>query len=349
VKLIAEPWDIGPGGYQVGAFPPGWAEWNDRYRDTVRSYWKGDENKLADFAVRVSGSADLFNRRGRKPWASINLITSHDGFTLNDLVSYNDKHNHSNGEDNRDGHDTNYSWNHGIEGPSDDPSIVAVRQRQKRNLLGTLLLSQGTPMILAGDEFGRTQNGNNNAYCQDNELSWVDWEWDEHGAALIEFTKRMTALRRRYPVLRQSRFLSGEWNEDLGIKDATWLKTSGDEMRHEDWHNRADKCFGILLDGRAQTSGIRQRGSEATLLLITNAHHDVVLFRLPKAAGGRDWRRLIDTNQPEEDDDPDRPVLFKFGHQYQVTGRSLLLFALRQTRSQRQRPPEHSGPPRGPG
>jgi isoamylase len=190
-------------------------------------------------------------------------------------------------------------------------------------------------MILAGDEFGRTQNGNNNAYCQDNEVSWVDWKFDENAESLIEFTKRLTGLRRRYPVLRQSRFLSGIWNEELGLKDATWLTPAGEEMKEEDWHNPAAKCLGLLLDGRAQMSGIRQRGSEATLLLITNAYHDVVLFTLPKVSGGRDWRRLLDTNKPEEDDDPDRPVLYRFGQQYQVTGRSLLLLSLRQVRSRR--------------
>ena len=342
VKLIAEPWDVGPGGYQVGAFPPGWAEWNDRYRDTVRSYWKGDDGKLGDLAARLSGSSDLFNRRGRKPWATVNFVTAHDGFTLNDLVSYNDKHNEPNGEENRDGHDNNQSWNHGAEGTTDDQDIVALRERQKRNFLSTLLLSQGTPMILAGDEFGRTQNGNNNAYCQDNDVSWVDWQFDEQAESLIEFTKRLTALRRRYPVLRQSRFLSGIWNEELGLKDATWLTPAGQEMTADDWHNPAAKCLGILLDGRAQASGIRQRGSEATLLLITNAYHDVVPFILPKVAGGRDWRRLVDTNRPEEDDDPDRSVLCRFGQQYQVTGRSLLLFALRQVRARRNPVSDHA-------
>jgi isoamylase len=342
VKLIAEPWDVGPGGYQVGAFPPGWAEWNDRYRDTVRSYWKGDDGKLGDLAARLSGSSDLFNRRGRKPWATVNFVTAHDGFTLNDLVSYNDKHNEPNGEENRDGHDNNQSWNHGAEGTTDDQDIVALRERQKRNFLSTLLLSQGTPMILAGDEFGRTQNGNNNAYCQDNDVSWVGWQFDEQAESLIEFTKRLTALRRRYPVLRQSRFLSGIWNEELGLKDATWLTPAGQEMTADDWHNPAAKCLGILLDGRAQASGIRQRGSEATLLLITNAYHDVVPFILPKVAGGRDWRRLVDTNRPEEDDDPDRSVLCRFGQQYQVTGRSLLLFALRQVRARRNPVSDHA-------
>jgi glycogen operon protein len=219
VKLIAEPWDCGPGGYQVGGFPPGWAEWNDRYRDTVRSYWKGDDGVLPDLAKRIAASGDLFDRRGRKPWASVNFLTAHDGFTLNDLVSYNDKHNEANGEDNRDGSSNNHSWNHGAEGPTEDPAIIALRERQKRNMLATLLFSQGTPMLLGGDEFGRTQKGNNNAYCQDNEISWVNWQIGDDGQALTRFVERLTALRRRYPVLRQSRFLTAQWNEQHGVKD----------------------------------------------------------------------------------------------------------------------------------
>jgi glycogen operon protein len=332
VKLIAEPWDCGPGGYQVGRFQPGWAEWNDRYRDTMRSYWKGEDGKLADFAARISASADLFNHRGRKPWASVNFITAHDGFTLNDLVSYENKYNEANGEDNRDGASDNRSSNYGVEGPTDDPAIVELRERQKRNLLSTLLLSQGTPMILAGDEFGRTQRGNNNAYCQDNDISWVDWNHDDNAASLTRFVQRLTRLRRDYPVLRQSRFLSAVWNEELGVKDSTWLTPAGDEMTPQHWQDGAARCCGLLLDGRAQFSGIRKRGSEATLLLIVNAHHDVVVFTLPKAAGGRDWRRLVDTNLPEEDEEFDSAAMFKFGHRYEVTGRSLLLFHLRPAR-----------------
>jgi isoamylase len=335
VKLIAEPWDCGPGGYQVGGFSPGWAEWNDRYRDTARAFWKGDESTVAELASRITASADLFNRRGRKPWASVNFVTAHDGFTLNDLVSYNDKHNEANGEQNRDGHTDNRSWNHGAEGPTDDPSIIEQRERQKRNFLATLLLSQGTPMILAGDEFGRTQQGNNNAYCQDNNISWVHWQLDERGAALICFVERLTHLRREYAVLRQSRFLTAEWNAELGIKASTWLTPCGDEMTPEHWRDPQTKCFGLLLDGRAQPSGIPRRGSEATLLLVVNAHHDVVAFDLPEVVGGRDWRRLVDTNLPEEDDDPEDAVHFTFGHAYEATGRSLLLFLLRPERSRR--------------
>jgi isoamylase len=341
VKLITEPWDCGPGGYQVGAFPPGWAEWNDRFRDTVRSFWKGDEGRLADLATRLTASGDLFNRRGRKPWASVNFVTAHDGFTLNDVVSYDDKHNEANGEDNSDGSSDNRSWNHGVEGPTDDPAIIALRERQKRNMLATLLLAQGTPMVLGGDEFGRTQQGNNNGYCQDNAVSWADWNHDERGAALIRFVRHLAGLRRQYAVLRQSRFLSAQWNEEVGVKDSTWLDPTGGEIAAEQWQDPAARCVGLLLDGRAQASGIRRRGSEATLLLILNAHHDVVLFTLPQVTGGRDWLRLLDTNLPEEDQDqdPEDAVRLAFGHPYAVTGRSLLLFLLRPQRSPRPRPP----------
>jgi isoamylase len=336
VKLIAEPWDCGPGGYQVGGFPPGWAEWNDRFRDTVRGFWKGDEGVLPELASRISASADLFNRRGRKPWASVNFITAHDGFTLNDLVSYNDKHNEANGEDNRDGRSDNRSWNHGVEGPTDDPAIVELRERQKRNMLATLLLSQGTPMLLAGDEFGRTQQGNNNAYCQDNEISWINWNFEESGEALTRFVQRLTRLRREYAVLRQSRFLTAEWNEELGVKDLTWLTPSNEEMTPDHWHDARAKCVGMLLDGRVQVSGIPRRGSEATLLLVVNAHHDVVVFKLPEVAAGRDWLRLVDTNLPDEDDELEDAVRFAFGDEYDVTARSLVLFLLRPERRRRQ-------------
>ncbi len=329
VKLIAEPWDCGPGGYQVGGFPPGWAEWNDRFRDTVRAFWKGDEGMAAELATRLTASGDKFNRRGRKPWASVNFVTAHDGFTLHDLVSYNEKHNEANGEDNRDGHSHNLSWNHGAEGPTDDPEIRALRERQKRNMLATLLLSQGTPMILAGDEFGRTQHGNNNAYCQDNELNWVDWQGiGEEGRALAAFTRKLIALRQGFPVLRRGRFLSGAFNEELGVKDVTWLTPDGTEMDAEHWSDPNTRCFGMLLDGRAQATGIRRPASDATLLLVLNAHHDVVEFSLPEPPAGQRWLLLEDTNRPEVDE----PEPFEFGHPYMVTGRSLLLFVLRPER-----------------
>ena len=328
VKLIAEPWDIGPGGYQVGRFPPGWAEWNDKFRDTVRAYWKGDEGKLSDLAKRITGSGDLFNRRGRKPWASVNFITAHDGFTLQDLVSYNDKHNEANGEGNRDGHSNNHSSNYGVEGPTDDPDIVALRERLKRNLLATLLLSQGTPMLLAGDEFGRTQNGNNNTYCQDNELNWLDWPAVAAGGQeQIDFVRKLIALRKAYPILHRGRFLVGEYNEELDVKDATWFSPTAEEMTEEQWQDGHAKCFGIVLSGRAQPTGIRRRGDDATIMLVLNAHHDVVDFTLPSVAEGDSWHCLLDTNTPEEIQD--RP--HEFGEVYRVTGHSFLLFALART------------------
>jgi glycogen operon protein len=272
-------------------------------------------------------------------------VTAHDGFTLKDLVSCSEKHNEANGEDNRDGHSDNRSWNHGEEGPTDDPEIVDLRERQKRNILATLLLSQGTPMLLAGDEFGRTQQGNNNAYCQDNEISWINWDLDGRGDALVRFVERLTRIRREYAVLRQSRFLTAQWNDELGIKDSTWLTPTGEEMTSEHWEDPRARCIGLQLDGRAQPSGIPRRGSEATLLLVLNAHHDVVSFKLPEVAGGRDWRRLIDTNLPEEEDeDQEEPVRFPLGHCYEVTGRSLLLFLLRPERVDRRSGSELSIP-----
>jgi isoamylase len=333
VKLIAEPWDCGPGGYQVGRFPPGWAEWNDRYRDTVRSFWKGDDGVGADFATRITGSGDKFNHRGRRPWASVNFLTAHDGFTLNDLVSYNDKHNDGNGEGGKDGHSDNKSWNCGVEGPSDDAGIRELRERQKRNMLATLLFSQGTPMIVAGDEFGRTQQGNNNAYCQDNEISWVDWEGiTPEGTALTEFVRNLTALRHALPVLRRGRFLIGEYNEELEVKDVKWLSPAATELTSEQWGDANMRCFGLVIDGRAQASGIRRPASDATLLLIVNAHHDVVEFKLPEIPGNDQWSCLIDTNVPVREE----LAQFESGDTYQVTGRSLLLFALH-ARGQTQR------------
>ncbi|MGN6318661.1 glycogen debranching protein GlgX [Trinickia sp.] len=325
VKLIAEPWDCGPGGYQVGGFPPGWAEWNDRFRDTVRAFWKGDDGVAAELASRLTGSGDKFDRRGRRPWASVNFVTAHDGFTLNDLVSYNDKHNEANGEDNNDGHTDNKSWNCGVEGPTDDPDVRTLRERQKRNLLATLLFSQGTPMIVAGDEFGRTQRGNNNAYCQDNEISWVDWEgMDDDGRALTDFVVKLTTLRHTLPVLRRNRFLTGRFDERQQLSEVRWMSPAGTELTDEQWQDPSMRCFGVVLDGRAQASGIRRPASDATLLIVLNAHHDVVEFKLPDIPGSDQWSCLIDTNVPVRDELPE----FESGDVYQVTGRSLLLFAL---------------------
>ncbi|MBD9425488.1 glycogen debranching protein GlgX [Pseudomonas sp. PDM15] len=324
VKLIAEPWDCGPGGYQVGGFPPGWAEWNDKFRDNARAFWKGDGGQLAELASRLTASGDLFNQRGRRPFASVNFITAHDGFTLRDVVSYDHKHNQANDEDNRDGTDNNISWNHGCEGPSDNQEIRELRLRQMRNLLATLLFAQGTPMLLAGDEFGRTQQGNNNAYCQDNELSWVDWNIDEEGQGLIAFTRRLIALRRAYPILRRGRFFVGHYNEELGVKDVTWLAPNGEEMSEENWHDGEARCMGMLLDGRAQPTGIRRSGADATLLLILNAYHESVDFLLPEVAEGSAWVGLLDSNQPQQRSSEQ----FAFGSQFQVAPRSLLLFKL---------------------
>jgi len=324
LKLIAEPWDCGLGGYQVGAFPPGWLEWNDRFRDTVRAFWRGDGGKLPELASRVTASGDLFNRGGRRPFASVNFITAHDGFTMRDLVSYNEKHNEANGDDNRDGNDNNISYNYGVEGDTDDVHIRGVRVRQIKNLLSTLLLSQGTPMIVAGDEYGRSQQGNNNVYCQDNELSWLNWDWDEEAKDLVEFTKKLTALRRDYPILRRGRFLVGAYNEELGVKDVTWISPSGIEMDDATWGSTPFSCLGIILDGRAQPSGIHKRGSDATLLIIFNAHHEPINFNLPEVAQGCCWLRLLDTNatQTELND------VHEFGREFIATERSVALFKL---------------------
>ena len=323
VKLIAEPWDCGPGGYQVGGFPPGWGEWNDRYRDDTRDFWKAETGASA-MAQRLTASGDVFNRLGRRPSACVNFVTAHDGFTLNDLVSYNEKHNAANGEDNKDGSSDNRSWNCGAEGPTTDVAINTLRERQIRNFLATLLLSQGTPMMVAGDEFGRTQQGNNNAYCQDNEISWLNWEIDERGQSLLKFTQKLTALRAKYPILRRNRFLTGAYDEELEVKDLTWVNATGAEMRPEDWSDPHMHCFGMIMDGRARPTGVRERGTEATMLLILNAHYDLVEFTLPVPVGSGSWRRLIDTNVPDGDD----ATKFAGNTTYGVTGRSLLLYVL---------------------
>jgi isoamylase len=320
-KLIAEPWDCGPGGYQVGGFPPGWAEWNDRYRDTGRDFWKGAAMPSA-IAPRLCASGDIFNRLGRRPWACVNFLSAHDGFTLNDTVTYNDKHNEANGEDNRDGSSDNRSWNCGVEGPTDDVAINTLRNRQIRNMLATLLLSQGTPMLLAGDEFGRTQLGNNNAYCQDDEISWLNWDLDEKGRSLVRFVQKLCALRHKYPILRRNRFLTGDYDDELEVKDLTWINASSAEMKPENWGDANMRCFGMMMDGRARPSGVRQRGTEAAMLLVMNSHHDLVEFTLPECPGGRFWSLEIDTNITDE------PAKFRgeTGDVYGMTGRSLALF-----------------------
>lgn len=323
VKLIAEPWDCGPGGYQVGAFPPGWGEWNDKFRDTVRDFWKGAAT-VAPLAPRLCASGDLFNHQGRRPWASTNFLTAHDGFTLNDVVAYNDKHNEANGEDNKDGSNNNRSWNCGAEGPTDDEAINKLRDRQVRNMLATLLLSQGTPMILAGDEFGRTQQGNNNAYCQDSEISWVNWDIKDKGRALLDFTKKLTALRHQFPILRRNLFLTGGHDPEYDLKDVTWINANGLEMEAAHWADDNMRCFAMMLDGRAQFTGIRQPGHEATLLIVINGHHDLVNFTMPNCKGGDKWSLVLDTNIPTLTGEKQ----FKIGEVYGATGRSLLLFQL---------------------
>ena len=323
VKLIAEPWDCGPGGYQVGEFPPGWGEWNDRFRDDVRAFWKGDVGASA-LSTRLVASPDLFDRLGRKPSACVNFITAHDGFTLNDIVTYNDKHNEANGEENRDGSSDNRSWNCGVEGPTDDVEVNRLRERQIRNFLATLLLSQGTPMMLAGDEFGRTQMGNNNAYCQDNEISWLDWKIAEKGKSLLQFVKKLTSLRHKYPILRRNRFLTGQYVEEVGVKDVTWVNANGSEMTSEQWNDGGMSCFGMLLDGRAQATGIRKSSKDATLLLVFNGHGNFVEFTMPECYGAMHWSLVVDTNI----EDSSAKGTFAPGDKYGVTGRSLLLFVL---------------------
>lgn len=323
-KLIAEPWDCGPGGYQVGGFPPGWVEWNDRFRDSVRQFWRGDEGQLAQFTTRLSGSADIFNHRGRKPYASVNFITAHDGFTLNDLVSYQEKHNEENGEGGNDGTDNNISANYGVEGETDDPAINELRLRQMRNMLATLFFSQGTPMLLAGDEFARSQNGNNNGYCQDTPIAWVNWEIGDKGKSLILFTYRLIALRKRFPILHRGRFLTGELHEKLDVKDVSWFQPNGEEMNDEAWADAHAKCIGMLLDGRAQPTGLMRYGSLSTVLLLFNAAHEDVVFTLPSVAHGQSWRHILDTFQPDDIYEHS----FDFGREYKCTSRTVVLFEL---------------------
>ncbi len=301
VKLIAEPWDLGPYGYQLGNFPPGWAEWNAHYRDTVRRYWKGDEGVVADLASRIAGSSDIFGSRGRRAWASINFITAHDGFTLQDLVSYNDKHNEANGEDNRDGSDNNLSWNCGAEGPSDEPEIVSLRDRQKRNLLATLLLSLGVPMLLAGDEIGRSQNGNNNAYCQDNEISWIDWQSIRpEDQNLRRFVAFLVHLRRAHRVFSRPRFLRGEVLSEAGVKDITWITPAGNEANTDDWNNPVALSLAYVLSGAAgefYTPG-GQRDIDESFLVMMSAYHGDLEFRFPALAAPMSWEVLVDTATP---------------------------------------------------
>jgi len=297
VKLIAEPWDLGHGGYQVGNFPPGWAEWNDQYRDQIRGFWKGDNGLISDLARRLTGSQDLYGWSGKRPNASINFVTAHDGFTLHDLVSYNDKHNDANGENNRDGHSHNLSWNCGVEGPTDDADVLALRARQKRNLLTTLLLSQGVPMLLAGDELGNSHQGNNNVYCQDNALAWLNWNLTPDKTEMLAFVRQLILLRRRHSSFRRRNFLLGQPVEDDAIKDCDWFKADGQPMSPQDWEEPHALSMGMLLSG----NGISEHGPRGErlkddhFLLLFNAHHDAIEFTLPPAIGGP-WKRIVDTH-----------------------------------------------------
>jgi isoamylase len=302
VKLIAEPWDLGPGGYQVGNFPVLWAEWNGKYRDAVRSYWRGDRHAMAELGYRLTGSSDLYGSDGRRPTASINFITAHDGFTLHDLVSYERKHNEANGEGNRDGHDHNISSNHGVEGPTDDPAIQAVRERQKRNFLATLLCSQGVPMILCGDEIGQTQHGNNNAYCQDNEISWLDWDLDDAARHLLAFTRRVVHLRKEHPALRRRRFFQGIEVRGSDIPDITWLTPDGREMSDDEWSADWTRALAFRLGGEA-LGDVDPHGRLITdhdFLFLLNADARPVTFRIPGDPAG-DWHVTLDTARPSGD------------------------------------------------
>jgi len=323
VKLIAEPWDVGEGGYQVGNFPPLWSEWNGKYRDAVRDYWRGEDQQLAEFAYRLTGSSDLYEWSGRRPVASVNFVTAHDGFTLADLVSYNDKRNEANGEANRDGETDNRSWNHGVEGPTDDPAIVEVRRRQQRNLLATLLLSAGVPMLLGGDEMGRTQLGNNNAYCHDNELTWLDWDLLEREADLVAFVQRLIEFRSAQRVLRRRRWFQGRPIHGSAAADIAWLRPDGDPMSDEDWSQAYAKAIGVFLNGEeiAEPDEHGRRVVGDSLLLLLNAADHPVDFTLPSAEIGEAWRQVISTAEP---DASERDTL-KAGDRLPVEARALVV------------------------
>ncbi|HVZ21907.1 MAG TPA: glycogen debranching protein GlgX [Vicinamibacterales bacterium] len=329
VKLIAEPWDLGAGGYQVGNFPVLWTEWNGKYRDAMRAFWKGENRGVAELATRIAGSNDLYERSGRRPYASINFITAHDGFTLADLVSYNEKHNEANGEQNRDGENNNLSWNCGVEGPTDDPAILQLRAQQMRNLMASLLLSVGVPMISGGDEVGRSQRGNNNAYCQDNDLSWTPWDLTPEQQDFLEFTRRLVQLRRREPVLTRRKYFEGRSIRGAGVKDIYWLDPSGREMTDEAWNAPSVQSLGVLMVGDA-IDEVDERGRRVTgdtLLILLNAHVDEVPFRLPKADAGARWMRIVDTIDAQT---PEKA--FAGGSQYALQGRALALFTLNRER-----------------
>jgi glycogen operon protein len=321
VKLIAEPWDVGAGGYQVGNFPPGWNEWNDKYRDSMRAYWKGDGGLIGEFAQRFTGSADLYEASGRKPHASINFVTAHDGFTLADLVSYNEKHNEANGEDNRDGNDNNRAWNCGVEGETNDPLIRNLRMHQRRNLMATLLLSQGVPMILSGDEFGHSQAGNNNAYCQDNTVSWLDWDWNDEQKEFLSFVQQMVALRRSHPVFARRQYLRGRGD----ITEIIWLTPSGAEMTEVEWNQHFARCLGVYLagDNLKRTDRRGRPVRDDNFLVLFNAHYEKIDFMLPKLRPHSEWWIVLDTSSDKMPFDGQH---WAAGTLYPLQGRSLALF-----------------------
>jgi glycogen operon protein len=300
VKLIAEPWDVGEGGYQVGKFPQDWAEWNGKYRDCIRDYWRGAESMLGEFAARLTGSPDLYQNDYRRPTASINFVTAHDGFTLEDLVSYNEKHNEANGEDNMDGESHNKSWNCGAEGPTSDPAVIELRKRQKRNLMTTLLLSQGVPMIVAGDEIGRTQQGNNNAYCQDNEISWLNWK--DADLEFLEYVKRVIGIVKKHPTFCRRRWFQGQPIKGVGLEDIGWYSPDGSEMSEDDWNTGFAKSLAIYLNGRG-LHNVGPKGEHViddTFFLIFNAHHEKLDFVLPARKYAKNWYKILDTSTTEE-------------------------------------------------
>ena len=329
VKLIAEPWDLGEGGYQVGNFPVGWAEWNGKYRDTIRRFWKGDPGQVAELAYRLTGSSDLYEISGRRPYASVNFVTAHDGFTLADLVSYEAKHNLANGEDNRDGTDDNASWNCGVEGPTSDPAIVALRERQMRNFLATLFLSQGIPMLLGGDEMGRSQRGNNNAYCQDNELSWYAWPLTETGQRLVDFTRRLIRLKHEHPVFNRRTFFQGRRIYGSAAKDLAWLRPDGQEMTDEEWAS-GRRCLGLRLSGDAieEVDDMGEPIVGDTFLILLNAHDDPISFVLPSYGDRVRWDPVLDTR---DWDGAAGRTPRRTGEPYPLEARSLAVLRLHRT------------------
>lgn len=329
VKLIAEPWDLGEGGYQVGNFPVLWTEWNGRYRDTVRSFWKGDGHAVSEFATRLCGSSDLYEHNGRRPYASINFVTSHDGFSLNDLVSYNHKHNQANGQNNEDGDNHNISWNCGAEGPTNDQNIIDLRERQKRNFLMTLLLSQGVPMIRMGDEIGHSQRGNNNAYCQDNEISWLNWNLEPGQEALLKFVRDVIEFWREQPVFKRRHFFQGRQIRGDHARDIQWLAPSGKEMTDSDWHSGAVRCLGVRLDGE-MLDEVDEKGQHIvgdTVLMIMNAHHQDIEFVLPKHEPHEYWQPQFDTRAADV-----KKRWLPQGYRYKLTARSMAVLQLKQVR-----------------